>query len=123
MWLFTKYGFFSAACARQGKGEPEQPVDAERIMVRVRVRSHLAALKERFPKLLSECEILKTTGGDYAYRLFVAKDHWCEVLLQLAAEIDYDNFKSEVAQHLGDAGASYEHALHEVWRVMHRLQK
>ncbi|MFN0020842.1 MAG: hypothetical protein ACKVP0_21490 [Pirellulaceae bacterium] len=123
MWIFTKYGFFSAVCARQGKGERGQPVDLNRLMIRARLRSHLEALQKRYPDLLSDCEILQTAGGDYAYRLFVPKGKWCEVLAQLAKETDYDNFKSEVAEHLGSKGASYEGALHEVWEVMHRLQK
>jgi len=38
MWLFTKHGFFSAVCARQGNGEHGQPVDPGRIMVRARGR-------------------------------------------------------------------------------------
>ena len=41
----------------------------------------------------------------------------------LAEETDYDNFKSEVAHHQGKVGAAYEHSLHEVWSVMHKLQK
>jgi hypothetical protein len=45
------------------------------------------------------------------------------VLAGLAEEIDYDNFKSEVARHQGRAGAAYECSLHEVWSVMHGLQK
>ena len=47
MWLFTKYGFFSAVCARQGSGHHGQPVDLNRIMVRARLRTHLEALKDR----------------------------------------------------------------------------
>jgi hypothetical protein len=46
-----------------------------------------------------------------------------EVLAGLAEETDYDNFKSEVARHQGPAGAAYEHSLHAVWSVMHKLQK
>jgi len=42
---------------------------------------------------------------------------------ELAEETDYDNFKSEVARHRGKTGAAYEHALHDVWSVMNRLQK
>lgn len=45
------------------------------------------------------------------------------MLSALAEETDYDNFKSEVVRHQGDAGAAYEHLLHEVWSVMRRLQK
>ncbi len=57
------------------------------------------------------------------YRLFVQKSAWMQVLAGLAEETDYDNFKSEVADHQGRAGVDYEHSLHEVWSVMHRLQK
>jgi len=123
MWIFTKHGFFSAVCARQGNGKHGQPVDPDRIMVRARVRGHLEALKKRFPDLLGECDIQESAGTDYAYRLFVQKFAWTQVLAGLGEETDYDNFKSEVAHHQGRAGAAYEHSLHEVWSVMHRLQR
>jgi hypothetical protein len=123
MWLFTRHGFFSAVCARQGDGEHGQPVDPERIMVRARVRAHLEALKKRFPSLLEQHDVQTFAGSDYAYRIFVAKSVWCQVLGELGRETDYDNFKSEVAHHQGSAGAAYERALHDVWSVMYRLQK
>lgn len=123
MWLFTKHGFFSAVCARKGDGSHSQPVDPDRIMVRARVRQHLEALVERFPDLLGECECQESAGTDYAFRLFVQKSTWTQVLAGLAEETDYDNFKSEVARHQGRVGAAYEHSLHEVWSVMNRLQK
>ncbi len=123
MWIFTKHGFFSAVCARQGNGKHGQPVDPDRIMVRARLRGHLNALKKQFPNLLSGCEVQESAGTDYAYRLFVQKPEWIKVLAALAEETDYDNFKSEVAHHQGKAGAAYEHSLHEVWSVMHNLQK
>ena len=123
MWIFTKHGFFSAVCARQGNGKHGQPVDLDRIMVRARLRGHLEALKKRFPDLLGGCDIQESAGTDYAYRLFVEKSAWMQVLAGLAEETDYDNFKSEVAQHQGKSGAAYEHSLHDVWSVMHKLQK
>jgi hypothetical protein len=123
MWVFTKHGFYSAVCARQGDGKHGQPVDPGLIMVRARVREHLEALKEQFPDLLSRCEIREFAGTDYAFRLFIDKPVWSQVLAGLADETDYDNFKSEVARHQGRAGAAYEHSLHEVWSVMNRLQK
>ena len=92
-------------------------------MVRARVRSHLEALKQRFADLLGDCEIQASAGTDYAFRLFVPKAAWVQVLSALADEIDYDNFKSEVARHQGPAGVHYERALHDVWSVMHELQK
>lgn len=123
MWIFTRHGFFSAVCARQGNGKYDQPVDPSRIMVRARVRSHLDYLKERFPELLGECDIQDSADTDYAFRIFIQKSLWMQVVAELANETDYDNFKSEVANHQGPAGAAYEHSLHSVWSVMNKLQK
>jgi hypothetical protein len=123
MWLFTKHGFYSAVCARQGDGRHGQPVDPNRIMVRARVRKHLDALTERFKELLGGCEIQEFHGSDYAFRIFVDKPVWSQVLVGLNEELDYDNFKSEVASFQGREGAAYEHSLHDVWSVMHKLQK
>ena len=104
MWLFTKHGFFSAVCARQGNGKHGQPIDQGRIVVRARVRGHLEALKSRFPDLVGDCEILDSGGTDYAYRLIVAKPAGMQVVAELAGETDYDNFKSDVARHQGRPG-------------------
>lgn len=123
MWIFTKYGFFSAVCARQGDGRHDQPVDPSRMMVRARVRDHLKELKDRFPDLLGACDIKEFAGTDHAYRIFVDKAVWCEVVTGLSEDVDYDNVKSEVARFQGLTGKAYEHSLHEVWSVMYRLQK
>lgn len=98
MWLFTKYGFFSAVCARQGAGEHGRPVDSTRIMVRARVRDHLERLVKRFPNHLGDCEIRETTSTDYRFRLFGESQVWSKVVEEIATELDYDNFKSEVAR-------------------------
>src|SRR5262249_22963272 len=123
MWIFTKHGFFSAVCARQGDGKHGHPVDRDRIMVRARLRNHLEGLKKRFPDPLTGCDIKESAGTDYAYRLFVSKSAWEQVVQGLAEETDYDNFKSEVKRHQGKDGAAYVQSLHEVWSVMNRLQK
>lgn len=123
MWIFTTYGFYSAVCARQGDGEHGKPVDPNRIMVRARVRKHLEDLKSRFPDLLGEYEIREFSGTDYAFRIFVDKPVWSQVLVGLNEDMDYDNFKSEVARLQGRDGTDYERSLHEVWSVMHRLQR
>lgn len=78
MWIFTKHGFFSAVYARKGTGKHGQPVDPDRIMVRGRVRSHLEALKDRFPKLLGQAEVQESAGTDYAFRLTKHNFHWSE---------------------------------------------
>lgn len=123
MWLFTKYGFYSAVCARQGDGSHGQPVDTNRIMVRARVRKHLEALINRFSDLLDGCEIKQFRGTDYAFRIFMDKPVWSQVLVGMTEELDYDNFKSEVVRFQGSMGAAYEHALHGVWSVMHEIQR
>ena len=123
MWVFTKYGFFSAVCARKGDGKYGQPVDPGRIMIRARLRPHLDALLKRFPDLFGDIEIQKFAGTDYAFRVFVAKPVWSNLLAALAEETDYDNFKAEVAHHLGKDGMAYEKSLHDVWDVMYGLQR
>jgi len=123
MWIFTKYGFYSAVCARQGDGGHSQPVDKDRVMVRARVRSHLETLQGRFADLIGDNEIKEFVGTDYAFRIFVPKTVWSNVVAELTNELDYDNFKSEVSRHQGSDGAAYEHSLHDVWSVMYRLQK
>jgi len=123
MWVFTKYGFFSAVCARKGGGKYGQPVDPDRIMIRARLRSHLEALLKRFPDVLGDSEIQTFAGTDYAFRVFVAKTAWSDMLAAMAEETDYDNFKSEVARHLGKDGIAYEKSLHDVWDVMYGLQR
>jgi hypothetical protein len=123
MWIFTKYGFYSTVCARQGDGSHGQPVDPDRIMVRARVRQHLEALQQRFADLLGGTDIRESDDTDYAYRVFLPKAVWSQVVTELTGEMDYDNFKSKVARHQGSAGAAYERSLHKVWSVMNQLQK
>jgi hypothetical protein len=122
MWVFTKRGFFSAVCARQGDGRYAQPVDPDRIMIRARVRGHLEALQARFPAWLESCSIQESVGTDYAFRLFVDKRVWSEVLSELAADTDYDNFKGEVARHGRSDAAAYTDSLGKVWDTMRDLQ-
>jgi hypothetical protein len=66
---------------------------------------------------------VESKSTDYRYRIFVSKVVWSDVMKQLVDELDYDNFKSAVAAHLGPRGRAYEHALHEVWATMHDLQE
>jgi hypothetical protein len=123
MWLFTRHGFFSAVCTRQGNGRYGRPVDPDRVMVRARLCQHLEALKNRFPDLLGDCEIKVFPGSDYAFRIFVAKPVWAQVLVGLAEEMDYDNFKSEVERFQGSRGDAYARSLHNVWSIMYKLQQ
>ena len=119
MWLFTRYGFFSIACAKQD--EASSVADPDQMMVRARQRRHLENLKERFPEL-STREIKEGIGTDYAYRLLVPKSVCATIAANLVQEQTWSNFKDEAARFLGHDCADYEDALHRVWRVMWELQ-
>lgn len=117
MWIFTRYGFYSIACARK----PDGSIDPTMMMIRARRKSHLARLQSRFPELAT-AEIIKTENTDYRYRLVVSKSNWIAALTELAEEQTWSNFKSETARFQGQAGTKYLHALHDVWSVMYRMQ-
>lgn len=119
-WIFTRYGFFSAVCARKGAGKHSDPVDPNQVMVRARDKCHLELLRERFPEL-QPFAIHESQHSDYRFRLFCPKGTWAHVMCEIALDLDYDNFKSEV-KHYGKSGAKYEAALHRVWSVMYGVQ-
>ncbi len=119
MWLFTQYGFYSVVCARVLQGDPTR-VDPNTFMVRARRRRHLELLQKRFPQLASAV-INETTDTDYRFRIVVPRPVWIEVTQELAAEIDYGNFKDRAHSRSGDD--KYVDALHDVWAVMERLQR
>ena len=122
MWIFTRYGFFSFVCARQGDGKYGQPVDPDRIMIRARSMEHLECLKGRFVDELDQYDIREFGNSDYPFRIIIKKLIWWKLVTKLAEEVDYDNFKSEVARYLGQSGSDYGEALHQVWEVMRHLE-
>lgn len=117
MWLFSRYGFYSVACASNADGS----LDHKTMMVRARQMAHLKNLQKRFPPL-ANVEIQTSPNRDYRYRLIVSKDVWMNILNQMADEQTWSNFKNEVTRYQGSAGIDYTRALHEVWSVMYKLQ-
>src|SRR5687767_11117776 len=97
MWLFTKYGFFSVVSARDSSGG----VDIATLQVRARLRGHLVSLIERFELA---AEVVETRDADYRFRILVPKTTWSTVAGELATEINYANFKGEVARRGKEAG-------------------
>jgi hypothetical protein len=118
MWIFTRYGFYSVACA----STPDGSLDRGTVMVRGRRKDHLQNLRDRFPAIAA-AEIVTMADRDYRYRMIVPKSVWVPILAELAEEQEWSNFKNDVATYLGTQGASYTRALHEVWGIMYRLQK
>jgi hypothetical protein len=121
MWIFTRYGFFSIACATGADGA----LDADTVMVRSRLREHLLSLKERFPETeLGKAEIQSSDHTDYRCRIVMPKAVWVAALTELATEQTWSNFKNETSRFTRAKKAAYTYvdALHRIWDVMHRLQ-
>ena len=101
MWVFTSTGFVSAV------RKHDRP---NVITVRSRDRKSLEPLAEKV-----NVEIKVSPYGDYPYRAFVDPAGFTEWVAEQANEIDYDNFKNQVAK---ARGYDYTHALHDVWAAM-----
>ena len=110
MWLCTRHGFFSVTRSK------EQP---SKIQVRARVRMHLEniipMLEGKRPK------VIYTPQADYHYRILLSPGQAQYLLQELAREIDYCNFKDEVAQAMPD-DKKYKSALSSVWQIFSRIQ-
>ena len=110
MWLLTTFGFFSIVEKPEDRG-------AGTLTVRARVRGDLVSLRAKY--LPGIGEIQATPDGDYAWRVRVPKADLAAALGRIALDIDYANFKSEVAEHMGYAR---EQIYHEVWEALAALQ-
>lgn len=104
MWIFTTSGFVSAV----------QDSADRTIIVRSRDKKSLAILAKTF-----NAEIKHTPVADYPYRLKVRHDQLAQWVAAQAIGIEYNNFKSEVAQ---TRGTSFVCALSKVWSTMHEVE-
>lgn len=121
MWIFTRYGFFSIACAN-GEGGA---VDENAVMVRARSREHLEGLRERFSNTpIAAAPILSDAGTDYKFRVIIPKAEWASILSQMATEQTWSNFKNEASRfsHAQHSSNRYVDALHDIWHVMAEYQ-
>jgi hypothetical protein len=121
MWIFATTGFYSAVCPRSDGGHGGE-IETDKVMVRARVRGHIEALQAKFPAL-GEAELTETPHADYRYRIIVPKEAWAGAVAEMIQEQEYTNFKNAAAEAQGANDGGYVHALHEVWGVMHRLQR
>ena len=122
MWLFTRWGFFSCACTRQGDGGPENDIDPNSLCVRARLRSHLEQLQGHLPDLVGNCEISEYPESDYRYRIYVDKGIWSQVMISLCQELNYDNFREEMVQEHSMNDPGYVKRLGEIAKIMEKLQ-
>lgn len=110
MWLITPVGFFSIV---------QKPSDlaADTLTVRARLRTDLEALREQFLPGLGTITESKT--NDYRYRAVAPRAEVATAMAGLIQQLDYSNFKNQVAKKQGSARA---HLYHGVWEVLHHLQ-
>jgi len=111
MWLITPMGFFSIVCK---PGDEEQGA----LTVRSRVKSDLEALGKNF--LPSLGAIVEGAGTDYRYRAKAQRDDIGKALALMVQQLDYGNFKNEVAHRQGKYRAS---VYGKVWEVLYNLQE
>lgn len=111
MWIFTQYGFFSVT---------QTPDRKDLIQIRARSRKHLENLKKAFP-ILERSPVVQTPDADYRFRVICKRWRWEKLAQELAAGIDYDNFKGKVMS----AGWARDMIgeLHDIWHVMHAFQQ
>ena len=84
MWLFTKYGFFSAV---------ENFNDKNLIHVRANFSGDLERLCAAYGV---KPNVKQIPGSDYTFRMDFTRETWGEIVKEEALAIDYPNFKNAV---------------------------
>ena len=110
MWLMTPSGFFSIV----QKPEDEQ---AGTLTIRARVRGDLERLRETC--LPGRGEIVANAGTDYRYRARAPRAEVASAMAKIVNDIQYANFKDEVAREQGKERAGF---YGEVWQVLYDLR-
>ncbi|QHE84733.1 hypothetical protein [Hydrogenophaga sp. BPS33] len=111
MWLITPVGFFSVV---------RKPTDIKNktLTVRARVRTDLEALKAQFLPELGA--IQESAVNDYKFRGVAPQAAVAQAMARLVENMDYSNFKDEVAKQQGQPRSAL---YHDVWSVLYRLQQ
>ncbi|MFM8548717.1 MAG: NUDIX hydrolase [Betaproteobacteria bacterium] len=109
MWLMTPFGFFSVV---------QKPDDkkAATLTIRARVRGDLERLRDSY--LPSMSNIAANAGSDYRYRAKALRSEVSSAMAKIVSDIEYANFKDEVAQRQGKVRAGL---YGQVWQVLYEL--
>lgn len=110
MWVATPRGFYSAVAHRDKKD-----------MMLIRARSwadldNLATLAKIHHQPVGR--ITQSMKADYPWRLNCTRLVWQVLLMVMADEIDYDNFKTKVAETNEDRADTY----HRVWATLMAIE-
>lgn len=110
MWLITPIGFFSIV------QKPSDVADGT-LTVRARVRADLEALRTQYLPDLGP--VSESQANDYRFRAVAPRAQVASTMAAMVNDLDYSNFKNQVAKVQGQARA---HLYHDVWDVLYRLQ-
>src|SRR4051812_29928635 len=106
MWLITPFGFFSVV---------QKPAESD-LTVRARVGADLDRLREHYMPTLAPTTT--STHTDYRFRATISHEAYALGLAEIARDIHYSNFKSEV----GRVDPTRAHVYARVWEVLWKLQ-
>ena len=106
MWLFTPFGFFSVV------RKPGDPL----VTIRSRTRGDLVRLCKHY--LPEADEPVAHEGTDYPWRVRCAQADFAEAMKAISLQIDYANFKDEVALTLGKDRA---HRYAKIWSTLYGM--
>lgn len=112
MWLMTTRGFVSAVEWHGGEHDGK-------VVLRARMREHLEAVLELAPAD-GRTDVAISPEADYRYRAWVTRAAFYDVMVALAREVRYSNFKDEVARKPGQG--RYSTVLHQAWSIFGRIQ-
>ena len=115
MWLCTQHGFFSVSL----KSEDE-------IHVRARMKADLENLRlvmavKMDPAAADWIIHRSAPRADYRWRIVIDRQQLCELLVALAEDLDYSNFKGTI--HATPHQAEKSRAYSNLWHDLHQLQK
>ena len=101
MWIFTDNGFVSAV------RKADNPTV---LTVRARDRKSLESLVAQ-----TGVEIAQSPNADYPYRVFVKQDEFAQWAFEQSMNVNYNNFKNQVAK---TRGHEFAKSLSNVWIAM-----
>jgi len=106
MWIFTPFGFFSVV---QKQGE-------SMLTIRSRARGDLLRLQRHYLPSLSDP--VAHEGTDYPWRARCGHEDLAQAMQKIVRQIDYSNFKDEVALSNGKARAQ---RYAKVWQALYGM--
>lgn len=114
MWLCTQNGFYSVSKKRPGE-----------IHVRARMREDLENLTQvaaRMDTAALDWTIHRSAPpADYRWRIVIDEQQLCELMVAVAEDIDYSNFKGRI--HDTPDQAEKSPAYSNLWHDLHQLQR